>query len=320
MLLGQKAVLSRAQQDGFMRSGTFHIFSISGLHVGVIAVALQSILRLLRAPRGIAVALSLAILWLYLEITGINSPSVRSFVMIAFLLTTRLSRLPGNALAALAAAALTTLLIDPLQLFSTGFQMSYTVVAALVLMGVPLTEKCLARWQPFVARPKPIWRWHHRRIEWCGRWLIGSCAAGWVAFLASIPSGIGYFQLLSPGSLIANLVIIPLSSLAIISGFLSLLTGLMGLLSLSALFNSAAAVIIIGMDWIIQRGTSLPGAYFDACFTRDWMAPTFLAIMTAVLFFGHAQGWSRRYGGFWAPVVILGLLLLAGVKFSQVGN
>src|SRR5258708_31787981 len=46
-------------------------------------------------------------------------------------------RLPGNALAALVAAALMTLLLDPLQLFSTGFQMSYTVVIALVTMGRP---------------------------------------------------------------------------------------------------------------------------------------------------------------------------------------
>jgi competence protein ComEC len=316
MLLGEKAVLSADQQNAFMRSGTFHIFSISGLHVGVIAVALHSVLRLLQVPRRATVGLSLLLLWLYLEVTGINSPAVRSFLMIAFLLGTQVFRLPGNALAALSAAALLTLLLDPLQLFSTGFQMSYAVVTALVVMGVPLTEKILARWRPFSALPRPNWRWYHRGINWCGRSVLGSCAAGWVAFLASAPSGIGYFHLFSPGSLFANLIIIPLSSLAIIGGFLSLLTGLAGVLSLSALFNSSAALTIIVMDWLAQHGTRLPGIYFDARFTHGWMAPVSLVAMTGLMLAGLAGRWARHYGGYWPPVVLLALILIFGVKFG----
>ncbi len=316
MLLGEKAVLSPDQQNAFMRSGTFHIFSISGLHVGVIAIALHSVLRLLQVPRRTTVGLSLAILWLYLEVTGINSPAVRSFLMIAFLLGSQVFRLPGNALAALAAAALLTLLLDPMQLFSAGFQMSYTIVTALVIMGVPLTEKILAHWHPFSALPQVNWRWYHRRINWCGRWLLSACTAGWVAFLASVPSGIGYFQLFSPGSLIANLVIIPLSSLAIIGGALALLTGLAGVLSLSALFNSSAAVTIIIMDWLAQHGTRLPGVYFAAHFTRSWLAPVSVMAMTGLMLAGLGGRWSRRYGGYWPPVGLLALILIFGVKWG----
>ena len=176
MLLGEKAVLSTEQQNAFMRSGTFHIFSISGLHVGVIALALQSLLRLVRVPRRPAVALSLLVLWLYVQITGAGTPAGRAFLMIAFLLAAQVFRLPGNGLAALSAAALVTLLSDPLQLFSTGFQMSYSVVVALVVMGVPLAEKWLAAWQPFSLLPKPNWRRYHHALSWCGRWLLGAAA------------------------------------------------------------------------------------------------------------------------------------------------
>src|SRR5262249_7029994 len=55
MLLGGKAGMSAEQQDAFMRSGTFHLFSISGLHVGVIAGALQGLCWLLRVPARVAV-------------------------------------------------------------------------------------------------------------------------------------------------------------------------------------------------------------------------------------------------------------------------
>ena len=316
MLLGERAVLSSEQQNAFMRSGTFHIFSISGLHVGVIAVALQAVLQLIRVPRRPAVFASLLVLWVYVQITGGSSPALRAFLMIAFLLASRVFRLPGNALAALAAAALVTLLIDPAQLFSTGFQMSYTVVVALVVMGAPLGERWLARWQPFALLPRTDWRWPHTFINWSGRKLIGAGAACWVAFLASAPSGIGYFQVLSPGSLGANLVIIPLSSLAIIAGFLSLLTGLAGLSPWSVLFNSAAALTVMAMDWLLQHTTEWPGVYFPAHFTADWLAPASLVFMTGVMLAGAAGRWAGRYGGYWPPVLALALIILLGVKFG----
>ncbi len=316
MLLGEKAVLSPDQQNAFMRSGTFHIFSISGLHVGVIALALHSVLQLLRIPRKATVALALVILWFYLEVTGINSPAVRSFLMIGFLLGSRTFHLPGNPLAALAAAALLTLLIDPMQLFSAGFQMSYAVVTALVVMGLPLTDRILARWRPYAVLPRPNWKWHHHFVNWLGRQLLGSCSAGWVAFIASTPSGIGYFRLFSPGSLVANLIIVPLSSLAIVSGFLSLVTGLLGVTSLSALFNSSAAITIAGMDWLTQHGTRLPWVYFDAQFVKPWLSGTCLVALLGIMFLGLARGWSRRFGGYWPPVALVVLMLIFGVKFG----
>ncbi|MDI1320448.1 MAG: ComEC/Rec2 family competence protein [bacterium] len=316
MLLGEKAVLSAEQQNAFMRSGTFHIFSISGLHVGVIALAIYGVCNLLRLPRRPAVVAGLLVLWLYVQITGASSPAVRSFLMIAFLSATQVFRLPGNGLAALTAAALVTLLLDPVQLFSTGFQMSYSVVVALVVMGVPLGEKWRAAWRPFALRPKADWRWWHHTVDWGGRWLVGSLAVSWAAFLASAPAGIGYFQLFSPGSLVANLGIIPLSSLAIVAGFLSLLTGLVGLAALSVVFNSAAALTLIVMDWLAQHGTGLPGVYYPAHFTHAWMAPVSLVLMTAVLLAGGSGHWARRRGGYWPPVAVLAVILILGVKFG----
>jgi competence protein ComEC len=316
MLLGEKAVLSTEQQDAFMRSGTFHIFSISGLHVAVIAGALHLTGNLLRVPRRTSMVVSLACLWLYVQVTGASSPAVRAFLMIAFLLASQVFRLPGNALAALTASAVATLLLDPLQLFSTGFQMSYTVVVALVVMGRPLTEKWVSAWRPFALLPRVSWRSYHRVVEWCGRKLLFAFAACWVAFLASTPSGIGYFELFSPGSLLANLVIIPVSTVVIWAGFVSLLAGLAGLLPVSALGNGLAALTVLGMDWLLRHGTALPGLWFSARFRADWLAPASLLLMTAVMLAGAAGRWAPRHGGFWPPVVTLALLLILGVKFG----
>ncbi len=316
MLLGEKAALNPEQEAAFMRSGTFHVFSVSGLHVGVIALAVAMLLRAIRfSPRAAAVV-TLVVLWSYVQITGTDTPAVRAYIMIAFLLSSNVFRLPGNALAALAASALVALLHDPLQLFSTGFQMSYSVVAALILMGGPLADRWLVHWQPFALRPRPEWRWWHDALQWFGRKGITALAGCWAAFLASTPSSIGYFDVFSPGSLLANLVILPLTTFAIIAGFLSLVTGIVGLLSLSALFNSAAALIIIATDWLVQAETALPGAYFPATFRAAWLAPAGMALLTAVFLAGAAGRWKSRYGGFWPPVILLALLLACGVTYT----
>lgn len=316
MLLGEKAVLTAEQENAYMRSGTFHVFSISGLHVAAIALALWCTCALLRIPRRPTAALCLVVLWLYVEITGASAPAVRAFLMIGFALAMEAFRLPGNALASLAAAALATLLLDPLQLFSTGFQMSYAVVTALVVMGRPLAEKWAATWRPFALLPRANWGWHHQVIEWAGGKLLFMFAACWTAFLASTPSGIGYFGLLAPGSLLANLLVIPLSSLALWAGFVSLLAGLAGLAPVSVLANQVAAQVIDVMDWLLRHGTNLPGMWFNAHFRAEWLAPASLALMTAVMLAGAATRWSRQRGGYWPPVVVLALLLILGVKFG----
>jgi competence protein ComEC len=316
MLLGEKAVLSPDQQNAFVRSGTFHIFSISGLHVGLISIALRGLLRRLRAPPALAVAITLPVLWLYVQITGGSSPAVRSFLMVACFLSAKVFRLPGNPLSALTLSALAILLLDPLQLFSTGFQMSYTVVAALILMGAPLGQRWVARWKPFALLPLINWHWWHHAIQGIGRKLIAMLATGWTAFLASAPAGIGFFNLFSPGSLVANLVIVPLSSVVIYTGFLSLVAGLVGLTPLSALLNYAAAAIIVVTDRLLQQGVALPGVFFAAQFRAAWLAPASLALMTATMLAGAAARWSRWVGGYWLPVIVLLLLVLFGVKFG----
>jgi len=316
MLLGEKAVLSPDQENAFMRSGTFHIFSISGLHVMIIAAALRMVLRWLHVPRRSAVLIALPVLWLYVQVTGGSSPATRAFLMIAFLLGSKVFRLPGNPLAALAASALMTLLLDPLQLFSTGFQMSYAVVTALVLMGVPLGERWLAHWKPFALLPPSSWRRQHHWFAAGGRYVIRALATGWTAFLASTPAGIGFFGLFSPSSLLANLLIIPLSNLIIYTGFLSLVIGLIGLTPVSALLNQAAALVIVLTDWLLQSGVNLPGSFFTAQYRTGWLAPVSLALMTATMLAGAAGRWAPRYGGYWLPVIVLLVLVIFGVKFG----
>jgi competence protein ComEC len=314
MLLGEKALLSPEQENAFMRSGVFHIFSISGLHVGVIALAILSGLALLRVPPRAARVVGLAVLWLYVQVTGASTPAERAFLMIGFVVASRVFHLPGNPLAGLAGAALVTLLHDPRQLFSTGFQMSYSVVTALVVMGGPLAERWQAAWQPWRDLPEADWGLVRHFILWLGRHALSAIAVTWTATLASVPSSVGNFGLLSPGALLANLVVVPLASLVMTAGFVSLLAGLAGFGSLAVLMNHAAGLVIVVMDWLVQRGTGLPGMYFAAEFREPWMGPAALVmVLGGMLLAAHPR--LGPHGRLWLPPLLVAAVVILGVKF-----
>jgi competence protein ComEC len=316
MMLGRKHDLSDEQNALFMRSGTMHLFAISGLHIGVIALGLQALLSLMRLPRRWRFGLSLPVLWLYVDVTGASPSATRAFCMIALLQAAFMLRKPVNPLAALTASALIVLVLDPMQLFSASFQMSYGIVAALLLLGLPLAETWLQRWPAFRDLPASAWRWWHHGTDWVWRGLLGALGIGLASILVSLLSGVQFFNLFTPGALPANLILIPVAMLVILAGMVSLLCGLAGFTAGSVLCNHAAVLILRGIDAGIRALVAWPGIYQAASFKAAWIGPAALVLLPACLLFGYAGGWGRARGGWWPPFVFTALVLIFGVNFG----
>ena len=138
MMLGTTHDLSTEQHTLFMQSGTMHLFAISGLNIGVIAGVLQAGLLLLRFPGWARFVVGAGLLWVFVDVTGAAPSAIRAFAMAVFIQAAFVFRRPANMLAALVASALVVLLVAPLQLFSASFLMSYAIVAALLVLGLPL--------------------------------------------------------------------------------------------------------------------------------------------------------------------------------------
>jgi competence protein ComEC len=316
MMLGQQGELSPEQDQLFMQSGTMHMFSISGLHVAVIAGGLQALLGLTRLPRVLQFAIGLAALWLYVDITGAAPSAIRAFIMVAALQASFLLRVPGNPFAALTASAVVIVLLEPMQLFSASFQMSYGIVAALLLLGLPLAESWSERGKLFALLPKATWQWHHHVRDWAWRSGATSLGVGVAATLVSAVSGVLFFQLFTPGALLANLALIPAASLVIMAGFVSLLGGMLGLTAVSSLFNHAAVVVLAVIDALIRGFVRLPAMWYSAHFRSSWAGPLALAGLMALLLFGYARRWQKGAGGFWPPFVFVAAVLILCVKFG----
>ncbi|HLP10122.1 MAG TPA: ComEC/Rec2 family competence protein [Opitutaceae bacterium] len=309
MLLGSKAELSEEQRELFMNSGTMHLFAISGLHIAVIWAVLAGLLEALRVPRLAVAAVGLPALWLYVEITGGAPSAQRAWLMIAFVIAAKALRWARNPVAGIAASALVVLWWAPWQLFGLGFQMSYAVVAALLLYGLPLEERLQRRWRPWADLPPAEWGWWRRAGRWLGAQVISGAALAVAATLVSVPMTLASFGLMTPGSLVVNLACIPASSLAIVAGIGSILAGLLGLEPVSVFFNHASALTIATMERGLAWAMRVPGAHWPAEFRAEWLGTAVLVVLLGMLLTGYALRWRKRLGGTWAPVAVVVLLL-----------
>ena len=314
MLLGQQQELTDSQKTVFRESGTMHLFSVSGLHIAVIAGAIQGLLLLARLPSLARVIVGGILLWLYVDITGGTPSAVRAWMMVMFLHASHTLRVPGNPFAALVASAVCVLVLQPMQLFTASFQLSYGIVAALLLLGLPLGDYWMERWALFTHLPKVTWGRYRKTVEWCWRGLLGVLGIGFSTTLLSMISGVVIFQMLTPVSLLANLILIPMGSLVIIAGFLSLLFGLTGLGWLASLMNHASVLLLIVIEKGVRLFVGIPGANHAAQFSAPWLGYTAFAGLLGLILYGYATNWEPKRGGFWTPFVFTLLVLLVGVK------
>lgn len=316
MLLGKKGALSGDQKQTFIASGTMHLFAVSGLHVGVIAGALALVFRLFRLPEWLGACLGLALVFLYVQVIGATPSAVRAFSMVAFFWGAVLFRRKPVPFSALLGSAVLVLLLEPRQLFSAGFQLSYTVVAAILLYAVPLMDFVEQRTAPFRFIPEGSLRRWQRLAMTAHRWLIGSLAVSLAAFLYSTPLTIEYFEIFAPGAVLLNLALVPLATVTIVSSLLATVTGLVHAGFLTVVFNHAAWMLVAAMWWCVKAGTGVTVFFWQAEFRAGWLAPAATLLLLASLLMVGAW-WKRHPLVFLLPLVMLAPVLALGVRFSQ---
>ncbi len=314
MLLGKKEHISPLQKDWFIRSGTMHLFAISGLHIAGIAAAITTLLTLARVPGWLRFVTGTILLWLYVQITGGAASAVRAWWMVTCLHGAFQFRLPGNGLAALAGSALAMLVITPHQLFSAGFQMSYGIVAAILLYGVPLQEKWLTAWQPWANLPKELRTVWHIAFEKTVRGILAAIALGLAATLISTPASISFFGLIAPGGFFVNLILIPASAPVLFAGVASLIVGGLGFSAGADIFNHSAALFLIAMEKTVEWSLKLPASSWPLEFVTPTLTLCAGAIMLSVLAVGYSAAWPRRLGSYWLAYAALTILLVIGTR------
>ncbi|WP_395748042.1 ComEC/Rec2 family competence protein [Prosthecobacter sp.] len=262
MALGVSSEADDEVEDAFRDSGTLHVFAVSGLHVGLLGFIVLTVLGMAGMRRDHSLWLVIFVVFAYAFVTGWRPSAARAAFMVAIYLSAALLDRESSLQNSLGAAALLLLATDSHQLFMPGFQLSFGVLWLSTIGAAPLLEffTPYARLDPFL--PPQLASWRQRASSQCRMWFVRTVSVSVAAWLGSLPFILGHFQSVTPVAVIANLVLVPLSSFCLGVTCLSLCAAALHLTGAQVLFNNAnwllARAMIVSSAWF----ASLPGANF----------------------------------------------------------
>ncbi len=259
IVLGDTGGLPESLETQFRDTGTFHLFSVSGLHVGMIAVILWQLAKTAGIGRRAAVALIVPSLFFYALVTGWKPASIRAATMATIILIGMLSSRQPVALNSLCAAGTAILAHSTNELFNPGVQFSFSVVLAIILIAGPLQIVLRRRLEPDAFLPVALWGAADRIRHAGAGFISGLAAVSFAAWIGSIPLTAGYFHMVSLSALITNPVAVPLAFVVMVTAMLALGGGLASAW-IASVFNNANLVFTHALLAIVNFTAALPGS------------------------------------------------------------
>ncbi len=276
LVLGEGGVIPDTIRKTLAKSGISHLFAISGLHLGMIALLGYRLLltlyrrfpRLLnwQPPQRALPLLLLPLLFGYLLLTGGAVSTSRAFVLAVLVAAFLCWRYYVNPLLLLASLALLSLLINPLLFWQAGWQLSFSGAAGILL------------W-------RPLWQHLSRDLRFYFRYPVQLFLVTFAAMLATLPLVLFNFHLFAPVGVVANLICVPIVTL------LALPIGFSGLL-FYPLFPQLAGLLLQLCGFILEVVlslanwfTALPGCSGTYLFLSHWQNLAVALLILPMLLF-----------------------------------
>jgi len=301
LMTGDRSGIAEATNQLMRDSNLYHIVSISGLHMSMLAGFVYAALRLALAamqafgrgvPAGapihkIAALVALTAATGYLWLSGGGVATERAWLMVAVMLSAVLLDRRAISLRTVALAALVILLMAPEALVTPGFQMSFAATAALILLF-------------------PAWSRRAQALPWMTRGVALLVISSLIAALATSPIAAAHFSRSAQYGMVANLLVVPVMGAVVMpAGVIAALLGPVGLA------GPALWLMGLGTRWMLfvaEQVTGWGGAVMTVT-APHWAAlPLGGAGVTVGLLALHgARGWPSRIA-----LCVAGPMVLAG--------
>ncbi len=266
LIVGERGAIPQEIREKFNRTGTAHILSISGLHIGIIAMVSLWLIRIvLRRSEylllrfsliKVAAFLSLVPVFFYAFVAGMSIPTLRSVIMVvSFLIAVLLGR-SRELLNALGLAAFLILLFSPASLFDISFQLSFASVFSIIYLTPKLAGRIPRRLSP-QETAGPRWRLCCRKA-FVGLGLF--LAVSLTATLGTAPLVAHYFNRISLVSLPANLLVVPILGFIVLTlGLTAMVVSFFSTAAASLLFQGASVFVRLSLE-LLDRMDAIPGS------------------------------------------------------------
>ncbi|MER9529646.1 ComEC family competence protein [Mesorhizobium sp. M0309] len=269
LIVGVRAGIPDEVNEAMRRTGIYHIISISGLHMALVAGTIMALLRgafalfpdfsSRRPVKKYAAVAALVSIAAYLVISGVVVAAERSFIMLAVMLVAVLFDRAALTMRNLAISAIAVILVSPHEVVGPSFQMSFAATAALVGAYAGWADYRADKVRTPLAKRSFVGFLSRKFALAMGGLAMTSIIAGSATLLFAI----WHFQRVSPLSLIANLAVMPIVSLIVMPfAVLSALAmpfgadgpllyvmgkGLMAMIAISAWISERSPVDAVGL-------------------------------------------------------------------------
>jgi competence protein ComEC len=239
LINGDQSKIDDDTRNVLAAAGLAHVYSVSGLHLSLVAVLTMSVLRVLlsmlpgigryvaekrvAALGGIIAALG------YFAISGGNVAALRSTIMILLVLGAVVFGRRALTMRNVAIAALLVMITDPASAFRPSFQLSFSAVVGLV--------GAWESWARDSERYTGLWE---RSLRYLGASALTSAVAG----LSTVLFSVYYFQQTSPLGIVANMAVLPIVTIVMMP---------MAMLGTLLMPFGIAAPCILALGWSIDR-------------------------------------------------------------------
>jgi competence protein ComEC len=227
LILGYKDDIDAQLKSAYSSAGAMHILAVSGLHVGVIFLIFNQLLKFFdKIKYGVVIrgVILIIILWSYALLTGLSPSVMRAATMFSFIVAAKMTKRNSNFFNTLAASVFALLIYNPMLIMEVGFQLSYFAV-----IGIVIIQPWVYNWFQF--------KW------WISDKIWEITAVSVAAQIATFPLGLLYFHQFPNYFLLSNLIVIPLA-------FLILYLGLVTLAFSAVPFVSE--YLALGLKYVIQ--------------------------------------------------------------------
>jgi competence protein ComEC len=257
--VGEKTMLEPEQKDNFIRAGVMHIMAVSGLHAVVLSLFVFNILFFLKGRLNILrILAALIILWAFSFVTGLTPSVMRATLMFSFIQAGNLMKRPANSMNSVLASAFVLILIRPSVIFDAGFLLSYSAVIFIIAFYRDLYIKIHLK-------------------SWLADKIWQSVVVTLVAQAGTLPLTVMLFNRFPAYFILTNIIIVPLSSLLIITG--CLIPMLYPVVFLSRLLGIILSYMTGLTEFLTKTAASLPGSTIE----RIGMTVPECMLMTGVI-------------------------------------
>jgi len=267
LLVGAREDIDFELRQKFANVGIVHILAISGLHVGFILLGLMYAFKSFGLPRLLQALFTITGLLFYSALTGGNAPVVRASVMAGIYLIGVAIQRRNSVFNTLSIAALIILLVNPLELYQPGFQLSFTAVLGIVLIYQKLKRFC----------DNFLKNWYEKGYE-LRIYLLKLFLVSLSAQIATLPLTVYYFGRVSVVSIFINLLVVPGAGLIVGLGFVAVIFSAV-YMPPGIILLRTVALLLSGLIKLVVFAENIPFSFFVV----PRLSPLFILLYFSVI-------------------------------------